>query len=325
MTVIHDDMPHPVPPVAYLRYKENWFFLVFDPANDIFGAAHVVSEPGHERIRFAFHLRVQGELFQHASEQAFPGNFGLARELGDGRMRVVFVKAHEQIDLHLHNDDVALDLSFLKRSPVFNFVEYDHANPGKVTLGEIVNLATNQSFIHQQQGLLLRGTVAMKRGKAAGRSFNVDGKGYRDHSRGVRCDNLTLRHFWTGLHFPNQVFGAYSVTGILRPTTPANAGYVCDEKGGLRPLRQVEITGVGEGPEGVPARVEFALTDIHDQPFTIVADLLQRHAHVPLHTEKPGALPYIYDIVENFAPLRLEQTGETGIGIVEVGWSTTRS
>ncbi|HKQ81440.1 MAG TPA: hypothetical protein VJS42_04540 [Steroidobacteraceae bacterium] len=322
MIAIHDDMPHPVPPVAYLRYKENWFFLIMDKQNDIFGAVHVVSEPGFERIRFAAHLRVHGELFQHGSEVPFPDNFGFARQLGDGTLRLDFVKAHEQIDLHIKNEDMTLDLSFLKRSPVFNYSDYDHANPGKVTLGEVVNFATNQSFIHQQQGLYLRGTVAMKRGKALGKSFTVDAKGYRDHSRGVRCDNMTLRHFWTGLHFPNHVFGALSVCGVLRPTTPANAGYVYDDDGGLRPLRQVEFNGSGDGPEGLPAIVELSLTDIFGQPFTIVADLTKRFAHVPLHTEKAGATPFVYDIVENFVPLLLKETGETGIGLVEVGWST---
>jgi hypothetical protein len=122
MPVTHDDLPHPVPPIAYLRYKENWFFLILDQHNDVFGAIHVVGEPGFDRIRYSVNLRIGGE--------------------------------------------------------------------------------------------------------------------------------------------------------------------------------------------------------VHDQPFTIVADLTRRFAHVPLHTESAGAMPFVYDIVENFAPLELKETGETGIGIVEVGWST---
>ena len=43
---------------------------------------------------------------------------------------------------------------------------------------------------------------------------------------------------------------------------------------------------------------------------------------MPHHTEKAGATPFVDDIVENFVPLLLKQTGETGIGLVEVGWST---
>jgi hypothetical protein len=323
MTVTHDDMPHPVPPIAYLRYKENWFFLIFDQKNDVFGATHVVSEPGFERVRFACHLSVKGEHFSYGSEIPFPENFGFSRELGDGKLAVRFVKAHEQIDFSLNSDDVNLEISYLKRAPLFNFDEYDYANPGKVRLSEVVNIATAQQHVHQQQGLYTRGKITMKRGNHAGKTFAIDALGYRDHSRSVRCDNLTLKHFWTGLHFPGHVFGAMSVTGVLRPETPANCGYVHDEKLGLRSLRQVQITGSAEKcADGCPKTVEFHLTDIHDNPFTIVADISKRHAYVPLHTEKPGAVPFIYDIVENFAPLTLKETGETGIGLVEVGWST---
>lgn len=321
-TVTHDDMPHPVPPIAFLRYKENWFFLIMDEKNSVFGATHVVSEPGFERVRFASHLMVKGELFKYGNEIPFPENFGFASELGDGKFAVRFIKAHERIDFSLHDDNVDLDISFLNRAPLFNFEEYDHANPGTVTLKEVSGMGAPQQSVHQQQGMLTKGKVTMKNGACAGQTFQVDALGYRDHSRSVRCDSFTLKHFWTGLHFPNHVFGAMSVTGILRPTEPANCGYVHDEAGGLRSLRQVDITGSGNGPGGIPATVEWKLTDINDQPFTIVADLTKRYAHVPLQTEKPGAAPFIYDIVENFAPLTLKETGETGIGLVEVGWST---
>jgi hypothetical protein len=41
-----------------------------------------------------------------------------------------------------------------------------------------------------------------------------------------------------------------------------------------------------------------------------------------LSVEMPGTVPYVYDIVKSFAPLTLRETGETGIGLVEVGWGT---
>ncbi|MET0985526.1 MAG: hypothetical protein ABW034_08975 [Steroidobacteraceae bacterium] len=325
MSVIHDDRPHPVPPIAYLRYKENWFFLIMDEKSGVFGAIHVVSEPGFERIRFACHLSVKGELLKYGSEIAFPENFGFAEELGDGKFAVSFVKAHEQIDVRLHYEDVDMEISFLKRTPLFDFQEYDFANPDKVTVQEIVNFSTRQQYVHQQQGMLTRGTLSVKKGISAGKTIHVDGLGYRDHSRSVRCDNMTLKHFWTGLHFPNHVFGAMSVTGVLRPESPGNTGYVHDQSGGLRPLRLVDIRGKGDGPGGLPATVEFQLSDIYNQRFTISGDLSKRFAHVPLQTEKPGATPFVYDIVENFVPLTLKETGETGIGLIEVGWSTDRA
>jgi hypothetical protein len=322
MPVTHDDLPHPVPPIAYLRYKENWFFLILDQRNDVFGAIHVVGEPGFDRIRYSVNLRIAGELIAYGNQLPFPLDFAQSPELGDGRFAVRFVKAHEQIDLSLDSDDVQLAVSFTARAPMFDFADYSHANPEAVSLAEITQFASNQQSVHTQQGMHAKGQVAVKTGTLAGQSFTIDGRGYRDHSRMVRCDNLTRNHFWTGLHFPGHVFGVMSLTGVYRPNSPANCGYVWDEGNGLRSLRRIEIASNGQGPEGVPATVELHLTDIHDQPFTIVADLTRRFAHVPLHSESAGAMPFVYDIVENFAPLELKETGETGIGIVEVGWST---
>src|SRR5882757_1716842 len=93
MPVTHDDLPHPVPPIAYLRYKENWFFLILDQRNDVFGAIHVVGEPGFDRIRYSVNLRIAGELIAYGNQLPFPLDFAQSPELGDGRFTVRFVKA----------------------------------------------------------------------------------------------------------------------------------------------------------------------------------------------------------------------------------------
>ena len=316
------DRPHPVPPLAYLRYKENWFFLILDPEHQVFGAIHVNSEPGFDRLRFACHLRVQGELIAYGSQVSFPKNFAHAAQLGDGCFEVRFVEAREQIEISLHNDTVDLEATFRARAPQFDFRDYDDLNPDKATVAEVMTLGTGQQHVHQQQAMTSRGHLTVKSGPLAGHSTEIAGQGYRDHSRAVRCDTMVARHTWTGLLFPRHVLGAVTVTGLMRPETPGSGGYVYDEQGGLRPLREIDIAGQGEGPEGLPAQVELRLTDIHDVPFTIIADLTQRHAHVPLHSETPGASPFIYDIVESFVPVTLKETGETGIGLVEIGAST---
>ena len=319
MTVSNDDRPHPVPPSAYLRYKENWFFLIFDKDNDIFGAVHVSCEPIFDRISFVCHLSVQGELFKHDSQISFPDDFGFSESLGDGTLTLNFIRAHEQIDLAVHNDDIDLDISFLDRGPLFNFDDYDSANPDKPSLKEISAIATNQQTHHQQQGMLTRGTVFMKTGKTSGQTFTVDALGYRDHSRSIRSDNLVQKHIWTGLHFPKHIFGVMTVTSSLRPSLPTHSGYVYDEEKGLRPLRDIEFEGVGEGPDDQPAEMKFRLTDIYGESFTLSADINERYASVPLQSEKPGATPCVYDIVENFTPLTIKETGESGIGLVEIG------
>lgn len=319
MTVSNDDMPHPIPPTAYLRYKENWFFLIFDKDNDVFGAVHLSAEPIFDRISFACHLSVKGKLFKYGNQIPIPEEFAFSRELGDGRMTVRFVKAHEQIDLSLHNDELDLSVSFSGRSPLFDFDDFDSANPEKVTLKEVTALATNQQTLHQQQSMYVKGSLAMKSGDFEGDELTIDALGYRDHSRSIRSDNLVHEHIWTGWHFANHVFGVMSVTSSIRPHQPVICGYVFDDESGLRSLRDIEIEEDGIGPDGQPGVLRFLLSDIYGETFTLSADLDNRYASVPLQSEKPGPTPFVYDIVENFAPLKLVETGEAGIGLIEIG------
>lgn len=323
MMTTHDDLPHPVPPYAYLRYKENWFFIIIDPTNRVYGMAHFNYEPGYERARISCNLMVQGELYKYGNEIPFPSQFALSPEIGDDNLKVRFVKAHEQIDLRLHAGNLVLDMTFLKHAPTFDYEAYDAANPDQPSAQEIVNFATNQIYRHQQQAMTISGSLTMKTGALNGKTIKLTGMGYRDHSRGMRCDNMSLKHVWSFLYFPNTVIGAMSLSGVLRPTVVSNSGYVHDQAG-LRSLKAMEITAQGEGPDGMPATVHFALTDVYGKPFTVIADIANRLGHVPLVVEKAGGSGFVYNIVENFCTITLKETGESGYALVEIGYNAKR-
>jgi hypothetical protein len=65
--------------------------------------------------------------------------------------------------------------------------------------------------------------------------------------------------------------------------------------------------------------VKFALRDVFGTPFTIEADIAGRYAAVPLHSEKADPGTQTYQILETLCPVRLLETGETGISLVEIG------
>jgi hypothetical protein len=60
------------------------------------------------------------------------------------------------------------------------------------------------------------------------------------------------------------------------------------------------------------------LADVFGKKFTVVCDVAGRYAQVPLVAEKPGKHG-AYAITENFCPAVLEETGETGCALVEIG------
>ncbi len=321
MKTIHDDLPHPVPPYAYMRYKENWFFILIDVPNKVFGMAHFNYEPSFDRARVSCNLMVRGEIFKYANQIPFPAKFAYAPQIGDEQLRVKFVKPDTRFDLELRSTDADLKLSFVKRAPTFDFEAADAANPEKPSAKELMGFATNQLFEHQQQAMTIKGSLKMKAGSTKGKLLKLKGVGYRDHSRAMRTDNLTANHYWTGMHFPSTVFGAMSLNTVLRPGLTSNSGYV-HNRAGMRALTQIAISRKGKLAGGMPATVEFKFGDAMGNKFTVIADIAHRYGYVPLVVEAASSTGFNYNIVENFCPVTLKETGETGHALVEIGFNS---
>ena len=186
---------------------------------------------------------------------------------------------------------------------------------------EVMNFATHQMFHNQQQALTISGTLKLKSGSDAGKTIALKGLGYRDHTRSMRVDSFVSQHVWSFLYFPKRVFGALTLTGMLRPGSPMSSGYVYDEDG-LRSLRDVEIIKLGEGPGKMPAVVEYRLTDVYGKAFTVTGDITGRMGSVPLMVEAPLGNGYSYSVTENFCPVALKETGETGYSLIEIGFNS---
>ena len=318
MSTSHDDLPHPVPPMAYLRYKENWFFIFIDAASSVFGVAHFNYEPLFDRGRASCNLLVQGKLIKYTNQFAFPSDFALSPHIGDDKLEVKFVEPYERIDLALTHPEVALRLIFRRAAPPFDFEAYEAANPQKPRAQEILNFSTNQEFHHQQQAMTISGSLTLREGN---KTIALQGLGYRDHSRGMRADNMLLAHLWTFLYFPSAVFAVMTVTGRFRPGTTAVAGYVHDS-GGMRSLGDIEILRRGEGPDKLPNTIEFKVADVYGKSYTISADVANRLGQVPLVTEASGVGGFGYSVFENFCAVQHRESGENGFGLIEIGYST---
>lgn len=316
MATTHDDLPHPVPSIAQLRWKENWFFIVMDAAHGVHGVVHCNFEPGHDRARLSCHLDVRGEKCHYASEMRFPERFAMSRTIGDGRLVVTFAEPQRRIELAVDADDFGARLAFERSRPVFDYAACRFANPDVPSFAEVMTLGTNLPYNHQQQAMTVRGTVTLRSGPKAG-EHTVDGYGYRDHSWCMRSDGAVASHTWSGHHFGHRAFGVKHLHTQSRPEVWAREGYVSDADG-ERALRDIEVRYLGRGADGLPQTVRFELVDVFGKPFTIVADVAGRHAQVPLVSEKPGK-GGAYRIAENFCPSVIEETGETGISLVEIG------
>ncbi|MBT8342752.1 MAG: hypothetical protein HKP58_05900 [Desulfatitalea sp.] len=318
MNTIHDDCPHPVPPIAYLRWKENWFWLFIDPVNNVQGMAHFSYEPIFNHARVACAVNIAGKIHQYGNEMVFPENFAYATEIGDDKLKVIFKEPQSRFELHLMTDALTLAIDYTKRAPLFDYEACDLANPDRPAFMKLAGLDTNMPYSHAQQALNMTGTLKT----ASSATVTLSGVGYRDHSMGMRCDNLTDKHTWTFHLFQEHTFGVINLFSLNRPGLESVAGYVHD-KAGTRAMREVNIQYIGDGPEGMPATVRFDLQDVYGKSYTIISDIEKRLGHVPLSVEAPDG-KCVYQITENFCQSTLVQTGETACALVEIGYSSKK-
>ena len=112
-----------------------------------------------------------------------------------------------------------------------------------------------------------------------------------------------------------------SLDSLSRPGLTSNSGYLCDAAG-MRSLGEMEITQHGEIEGNMPATVEYKLSDLRGQRFTVIADVAKRMGHVPMVAEPNATNGIFYTAVENCCPLTLTETGESGYGLIELGFSS---
>ncbi|WP_157219215.1 DUF7064 domain-containing protein [Flavisphingomonas formosensis] len=316
MTTVHDDLPHPVPAFAQLRYKENYFFILIAPESGAFGVIHLNHEPGHDRARYTANFEIGGRSIRYANTTAFPDTFEYARTIGDGALTLHFAEPHQRFELRLESDAIDIALRFTARHPTFDYAACRTAGNAAPSFQEVMTLGLNLPYNHQQQALDVSGHARF----VDGPEIAIRGSGYRDHSWVIRADAGALRHNWCGLNFPGRSFGIKTLETSFRPGHVAKEGYVVDADG-LRALRRIEVHSEGEMPDGLCAKLVHEVTDVFGNAYRIESDVAGRFAHVPLVSEAPvGKVGF--HIVENFCPLRLTTTGERGEGLVEIGRSS---
>jgi len=317
MTTIHDDLPHPVPAFAQLRYKENYFFILIAPESHAFAVIHLNHEPGHDRARYTANFEIAGRSIRYANMTAFPADYEYARTIGDGALSVHFAEPHKRFDLTLRTGEIDLELVFTARQPTFDYAACRTAGNPAPSFQEVMTLGLNLPYNHQQQALNAHGRVRFSDGSER----SISGSGYRDHSWVMRCDSGGLTHNWCGMNFPGRSFGIKTISTTHRPGLVAKEGYVVDAEG-PRALRHIEVRSEDEMADGLCARLIHEVEDVFGSRYTIESNVAGRYAHVPLLSEAPGGKA-TFHIVENFCPLRLIETGEAGEGLVEIGRSSS--
>lgn len=307
-----DDLPHPVPDIAKLRWKENWLFVIMAPDQNCYGLCHVNTEPGFDRARFTFNLVLDGQRYKYSNERPFRGIAAFDRTLTDGAVRIDFLEPGQRYRLIVQTDEIKADFEFSGTHPTFDFASCRAIAPHNVTFREQMTLGTNLPHDHHQQALTARGTVAAS--GAAERS--ITGLGYRDHSYCMRGDSLIARHSWCGLIFDGMVIGVKTSEMLNRQGVEAREGYV-DDADGARVLTRIAVD-VTHDAQAFSA-VRFDLESVCGDSYLIEADLTKRLAVMPFTSEKHEGGGPVYEITEHLCPITDLRTGRAGLGHIELG------
>lgn len=312
-----DDLPHPVPDIAKLRWKENWLFVVMAPEQGCYGLCHVNTEPAFDRARFTFNLVLDGKRYKYSNERPFQGICAFDRSLTDGAIRIDFVEPGKRFRLVVKTDEIDAQFEFEATHSTFDFAACRAAAPHNVTFREQMTLGTNLPHDHHQQALAVRGAV---NAGSSGEQI-VSGLGYRDHSYCMRADSQIARHSWCGLLFEDMVLGVKTSEMLSRAGIQAREGYV-DDAEGARVLTQIAVE-VSRQAERFTA-VRFALESVSGDQYLIEADLGQSLAVMPFVSEKREGGP-VYDIMEHLCPITELRSGRTGLGHIELGLNSELS
>jgi len=319
MRTNHDDLPHPVPPIAYLRWKENYFFVVICQKQNVFGICHINNEPGFNRSRFTLNLSVRGTLHSYASEQEFPSDFAMSKQLSDGTLTITIHRSDSHFGVVLTSNDMKVDLQFKARLPSFDFGACKYGAPDMYSFKEASTFGTNLPFEHIQQAMTIEGGVTLD---GTGETIALDGYGYRDHSWGMRCDNRIAWHTWSALNFSDRAFGVMTLQSLGRQGITAKEGYVVDASG-ARVLKSIEVKPIAEGKDSLPEKLVYEVTDVYGQRYILEANVSERFGQVALIPEKAPATGG-YQVTENFCRIMQRGCAEFGIGLVELGYSPNR-
>jgi hypothetical protein len=255
---------------------------------------------------------VDGERLSFTEEVPHPEGVANATAVDLGRFRMEFLAPQKTFRICFEGPEQQLDMTLDATLPMFDYGACIETNPDEYSLSD----STSQGFgvfRHQNQTMAGTGRLRFKDGRPERR---LAGAGYRDHSWGMRDDNLTLRHTWAWMSFPDATLHVTLVNSQHRPELWAREGYWGTSAGNLA-LQQCSAGFEGDSFDGLPAKVHFNAVDALGGIIAVDADIAGAYARNRFMSSRPGAKAYV--MRHNFCKCTRASDGCEGIAMVEIG------
>lgn len=318
MIGVREDLPHRVPPQAFMTWKENWVFPGVDPDQRVAVLFHISLRPTDGEGIFTAKFTINGWEHRWVGREPVPSQVEDFVPVRGGRLRFDVEAPMERFRLRYRSDELEADVTFTARFAPWDFDAGVRA-PGPSTMGELGR--TVFPFHHYEQALAMAGTIRISDGPRAGETLTIAGYGNRDHSWGFRDDHSFVEHHWLCASFDD----AYVQGTVMHETSyphPKFGGWVSSE-------------GRNTGVVHVDRREAYWLEP--NEPFgAIDRDITYRLTledgsvrAITAHLEKPYARLFLnfrsadraraYQDQQMFCDISDADTGARGVGVLEIG------
>ena len=304
-----------------MTWKENWVFPGFDADQRIATLFHVSLRPALGEGVFTAKMSGPGWKHRHVDRIEVPADVTTFVPVRSDRLLFEVVEPTERFRITYRSDGVDADMEYTARFPVFDFADGPKP-PGESPLGP-VGLSVFP-FHHYEQALAVAGSIHIKEGDLAGTELELTGWGNRDHSWGWRDDFQFRHHHWVCASFEDRyVQGSV----MLENSYPDEkyGGFVSTAAGNSA-TRDVDtsdtywVTGRNQPLGALDRDVRYRITTVDGDTFTVVAHIgsdFGRHWLNARSADRSRA----YEDCQIFCDYTLEETGQRGAGVLEVGTS----
>ena len=315
--LLNEDFHHRVPTRAFLKWRENWIYFLCDPDQNIFVTAHMSMVPIDDTARWSFNIVLDGNRYSYTDYVAYdPAQYN-SPKIVVGPLVVEFLSPQKEIAITFDGPDHRVEMRLEASMPVFDYRACLETNPDEPSLTHGTSMGFGD-FRHQNQTMRGRGVLTVKSGPLAGQAREFGRWGYRDHSWGMRDDNLTIQHVWAFMCFESSTLHVTRVNFVHNPGAWVKEGYYGCPEGNLA-LVKADAEFSGESADSMPGIVRFDTETPDGQKIVVDCDLVDLYARNRFMATRPGKFGYV--MRHNFVRAVRADTGELGFGMVEIGYT----
>lgn len=315
-----DDYPHPVPPQAFMLWKENWVFPAVDTTNRVATLFHFSLRPGLGEGIFTAKFAVDGWEHRYVGRSPIPRDLTTFQPVQNEKITFTIVKPAEEFHLVYTSDELNADIIFTARFPAWDFDAAPKA-PGDSVLGDLGRGVF--PFHHMEQSLMHEGVINIKAGPKDGSEIHVSGYANRDHSWGWREDLTFNQHHWICASFEDRFLEGAKMQEDNYPHGPKVGGWFSTAAGNDAVI-EVDSTDAywldDEHPlPGLTRDVRYRLTTQGAQVATLIAHIATSEYGRLYLDARSKDHSKVYQDVQMFCDFTIEETGQKGSGVLEIG------